>query len=645
MADYENNEEEEEETFGTEVQERAMFLLDLTTADLLEQTSAATFETRLEAAMKIVLAFIKGRLVGGGKDVVGVAFCGDGSGSTDGCCALALGAPTASGARPLQDAIAAGVFADAGKVKAWLAAADAHAVKSEEGSLRNGFHACQRAFDGHGARDASSSIVYVFSAAAEPYASPAERDVCLTFAQDAADVALEVHVAHFGLEEKLDAFWGPLLRANAPPDRRGAPADWLRNAYPAAGAESVESRAQTRTSATRGRLAEKLAFVLPGGDGAAAIRVARRTLARAPGALAQKKVDANTGELVTTTSQDFDATTASILDASAIRTYVPLGPLADAAEADVKRANRCYVDRAQLKECDDASDVLGFGDGEVALLGFAARGDVFPGGAELVKTTHASLLAPDDDLGPGSSQALSALIEAMREERVLGLARYVKRKHAACPRLVVLAPDDRGLLFHELPFGDERRDNRGAPASLKRPREDEGDDAAETAAALDAELGALVSALSGRARDGGPADPARVFNPARRNHFAFLESVAFGLDSEGPDSVVQRAWRDGDAQRPASDDALDGRVAAVEAALPAGGVAARAAKKPKPAAAARVPKELLVDPLDRAALKANFTAPALKATAEDLGLAKSGTKDAIIDRIAQFLADGGQVPP
>ena len=28
MADYENNEEEEEETFGTEVQERAMFLLD-----------------------------------------------------------------------------------------------------------------------------------------------------------------------------------------------------------------------------------------------------------------------------------------------------------------------------------------------------------------------------------------------------------------------------------------------------------------------------------------------------------------------------------------------------------------------------------------------------------------------------------------
>ena len=35
MADYENNEEEEEETFGTEVQERAMFLLDLTTADLL----------------------------------------------------------------------------------------------------------------------------------------------------------------------------------------------------------------------------------------------------------------------------------------------------------------------------------------------------------------------------------------------------------------------------------------------------------------------------------------------------------------------------------------------------------------------------------------------------------------------------------
>ena len=92
MADYENNEEEEEETFGTEVQERAMFLLDLTTADLLEQTSAAAFETRLEAAMKIVLAFIKGRLVGGGKDVVGVAFCGDGSGSTDGCCALALGA-------------------------------------------------------------------------------------------------------------------------------------------------------------------------------------------------------------------------------------------------------------------------------------------------------------------------------------------------------------------------------------------------------------------------------------------------------------------------------------------------------------------------------------------------------------------------
>ena len=135
------------------------------------------------------------------------------------------------------------------------------------------------------------------------------------------------------------------------------------------------------------------------------------------------------------------------------------------------------------------------------------------------------------------------------------------------------------------------------------------------------------------------------FNPARRNHFAFLESVAFGLDSEGPDSVVQRAWRDGDAQRPASDDALDGRVAAVEAALPAGGVAARAAKKPKPAAAARVPKELLVDPLNRDALKANFTAPALKATAEDLGLAKSGTKDAIINRIAQFLADGGQVPP
>ncbi|KAH8062676.1 hypothetical protein JL722_3604 [Aureococcus anophagefferens] len=540
MADYEQpNEEEEEETFGTEVQERAMFLLDLTTADLLEQTGAATFETRLEAAMKIVLAFIKGRLVGGGKDVV----------------------------------------------KAWLAAADAHAVKSEEGSLRNGFHACQRAFDGHGARDASSSIIYVFSAAAEPYASPAERDVCLTFAQDAADVALEVHVAHFGLDDELDAFWGPLLKANAPPDRRGAPADWLRNAYP--------PRAPT-------------------------IRVARRTLARAPGALAQKKVDANTGELVTTTSQDFDATTASILDASAIRTYVPLGPLADAAEADVKRANRCYVDRAQFKECDDASDVLGFGDGEVALLGFAARGDVFPGGAELVKTTHASLLAPDDDLGPGSSQVLSALIEAMREERVVGLARYVKRKHAACPRLVVLAPDDRGLLFHELPFGDERRDTRGAPASLKRPREDEGDDAAETAAALDAALGALVAALSGRARDGGPADPARVFNPARRNHFAFLDG---------------------------RDDALDGRVAAVEAALPAGGVAARAAKKPKPAAAARVPKELLVDPLNRDALKANFTAPALKATAEDLGLAKSGTKDAIINRIAQFLADGGQVPP
>ncbi|KAK7233310.1 hypothetical protein SO694_00109087 [Aureococcus anophagefferens] len=512
MADYEQpNEEEEEETFGTEVQERAMFLLDLTTADLLEQTGAATFETRLEAAMKIVLAFIKGRLVGGGKDVVGVAFCGDGSGSTDGCCALALGAPTASGARPLQDAIAAGVFADAGKVKAWLAAADAHAVKSEEGSLRNGFHACQRAFDGHGARDASSSIIYVFSAAAEPYASPAERDVCLTFAQDAADVALEVHVAHFGLDDELDAFWGPLLKANAPPDRRGAPADWLRNAYPAAGAESVESRAQTRTSATRAPRGEKLRPRAAGGDGALAIASrGARSRARA-GALAQKKVDANTGELVTTTSQDFDATRRS----STRPRSGPTCPWArlrqDAAEADVKRANRCYVDRAQFKECDDASDVLGFGDGEVALLGFAARGDV-SGGAGACQDDAASLLAPDDDLGPGSSQVLSALIEAMREERVVGLARYVKRKHA-------------------------------------------------------------------------------------------------------------------------------------RAALPAGGVAARAAKKPKPAAAARVPKELLVDPLNRDALKANFTAPALKATAEDLGLAKSGTKDAIINRIAQFLADGGQVPP
>ncbi|KAH8076356.1 hypothetical protein JL721_353 [Aureococcus anophagefferens] len=512
MADYEQpNEEEEEETFGTEVQERAMFLLDLTTADLLEQTGAATFETRLEAAMKIVLAFIKGRLVGGGKDV--------------------------------------------------------------------------RAF-GRPRRDASSSIIYVFSAAAEPYASPAERDVCLTFAQDAADVALEVHVAHFGLDDELDAFWGPLLKAKAPPGQARRPRTGSATPTPPR-APSPSSRARRRARPRRGRLAE-LALAAGGGG---ARRSASRGARCAPGALAQKKVDANTGELVTTTSQDFDATTASILDASAIRTYVPLGPLADAAEADVKRANRCYVDRAQFKECDDASDVLGFGDGEVALLGFAARGDV-----------------------------LSALIEAMREERVVGLARYVKRKHAACPRLVVLAPDDRGLLFHELPFGDERRDTRGAPASLKRPREDEGDDAAETAAALDAALGALVAALSGAPR-----------------------TAARGPGAEGPDSVVQRAWRDGDAQRPASDDALGGRRGAVERSR--GGVAARAAKKPKPAAAARVPKELLVDPLNRDALKANFTAPALKATAEDLGLAKSGTKDAIINRIAQFLADGGQVPP
>ncbi|KAH8060309.1 hypothetical protein JL720_13649 [Aureococcus anophagefferens] len=169
----------------------------------------------------------------------------------------------------------------------------------------------------------------------------------------------------------------------------------------------------------------------------------------------------------------------------------------------------------------------------------------------------------------------------MREERVVGLARYVKRKHAAACQ----------------------RSGRGAER-----------------------------------RDGGP-DPARVFNP-RGGTTSRSSSPWPGLDSEGRTPSSSAAWRrrrsglgGGALGKRRGRRALRGRRRGARG------------EEAKPAAAARVPKELLVDPLDRDALKANFTAPALKATAEDLGLAKSGTKDAIINRIAQFLADGGQVPP
>ena len=46
-----------------------------------------------------------------------------------------------------------------------------------------------------------------------------------------------------------------------------------------------------------------------------------------------------------------------------------------------------------------------------------------------------------------------------------------------------------------------------------------------------------------------------------------------------------------------------------------------------------IPAELLKAPVDRAKLK-KFTNDALKAVCVDLGLAKSGTKDALVERIA-----------
>ena len=102
MADgrEEAGEEEEEEGFGS-VQERAMFLLDLGKGDLFESVDGGA-ETRLEFAMKIVLAFIKGRLVGGAasKDVVGLAACGDGRGGAAGRTIFGLGPPSAKVARP-----------------------------------------------------------------------------------------------------------------------------------------------------------------------------------------------------------------------------------------------------------------------------------------------------------------------------------------------------------------------------------------------------------------------------------------------------------------------------------------------------------------------------------------------------------------
>ena len=678
MADgrEEAGEEEEEEGFGS-VQERAMFLLDLGKGDLFESADGGA-ETRLEFAMKIVLAFIKGRLVGGAasKDVVGLAACGDGRGGAAGRTIFGLGPPSAKVARPLQDGLEAGVFRSAEACGAWLGAFEDRAVATEDGALRNGLHACQRCFDGHAAKGPSStSVIYVFSGTAEPCGRAAEAEVCVLFARDSADVDREIQLAHFGLGARdLPKFWGPLLEANTPEAKRRSadPPDWRARAYAAAGAHSVEAHAQTRAAGRRHRSAEKLALRFPGGggggekgggDAAVVVRVVRRPLARPAPPLATRAIDVDTNAVATTRSTAYDEITGATLDETDVRTYVPLGPLGVDGPADARRAHRAYVDRADVKACDDAS-VLGFDDAEVAVLGFADRGDVFAGPADVFASKVVSVLAPDDDLAPGSTEALAALVDALRDADKLAVARYAKRAFSAAPRLCALAPHARGLLVVELPFADERR--RLPPPSAghttKRPRDDDGDDDGDDdlddggTSALDGAASRLVAALSARAQDGAAADPLPpgIPNPQRRTHFAVLEAAAFGLDDAGPDSVVERAWRAGDDQRPdaSKDPRLRDAADAVADALPASSghhkataAGHRPPKRPKPPPASALPAHLLVDPLDRDAIKRDYTAKAIQQTAADLGLAKSGTKDAVLDRIAQHLADGGAAPP
>ena len=96
-------------------QERAVFLLDVRPE--LFETDEPGKGTRGEVAARLVLDFVRGRLLEKSKDLVALVACGDGRGGAAAVTILPLGPPNAKGARLLQEAQSAGAFRTAAGVE------------------------------------------------------------------------------------------------------------------------------------------------------------------------------------------------------------------------------------------------------------------------------------------------------------------------------------------------------------------------------------------------------------------------------------------------------------------------------------------------------------------------------------------------
>ncbi|KAJ8613016.1 hypothetical protein CTAYLR_004068 [Chrysophaeum taylorii] len=624
MAEVEVHEEEEEEEEVTS--ERTVFLID-GSASMFEavggdddedsDTEAAlvlrSSSTRFEAAMMYVLRYVRARIRLGKAAKAGVVVYGDGE-SKRAIAAVELGPCGPRAAKELLGALGDGVFRKPSDVSSWL---DADRAVQHPHALRSALWAAINMHEAQADHRASTKRVVAVTSSLTPCEGN-EAEVLFTFGRDCADRGIELNVALFDSHrelrtDRLASFWRPMLEKHAAALKSSGAVEWVELVSNAAEfvRGSVGESAPLRKSRSK-----KYRLVVWGEeddeDGLACYVGLAKHL-RPRGKPMPKKFHNEENKEVTMVSKRYCAVVGRLLPPHLMRKYVGAG-----------LDGRAYVEDDEREACAN----LELGEDRIALIGFVEDDPTLDG---WLFRDMPKLALPFD---AADGDVVGALCGAMLRRRKLALAWRIEIKREPC--LVMLQALDRGgLLVVDLPFLGEVRRGALDATDLQPPRSDDLDEAAR----------ALVDHLA-------PPDVVafarHLANPYLAKFDAYVESLALDLPTT---ALCDRAKRLSADQFPKQTPALDALelvfLDALDALAPK---PADTKPKNKRAASARppdrdtVPNDLIEnigqEQEDVAAWRDTmmaYTRNALADVCRDRGLAVSGTKPVLVDRIEQYV--------
>ncbi|KAJ1447153.1 SPOC like C-terminal domain-containing protein [Pelagophyceae sp. CCMP2097] len=608
--DVDEADDDEEDARASAAKQKQIFLID---GGALMFEVQADGKTRLETVLQSIGVDMRKKIAEGRRDEVGVTLFGDALDRPRAVTLVPLGEACAEGAMLVHRGLREGWFRDAAKLTAVID--DGKALQSDDeadfagsrvcvgdgGALRNGIWSCSNQFSlAKKTAGETDRTVFCMSAQEAPCATADQANVCIQLGRDCADSRIELQLWFFGDGFDLEPFWGKLLEANnfAEAD------DWKGRVHRG----NFANTDAVRRKATKQRAVANLTITLPTAHDGAPVEPIRA-----------RRYDFVKKQKVPTTTVKTDYKTNEKVEMRMTKVNARSGATISTHD-NVKVVN--IRGTPVIFEDEDILAVrpLSAVEDDLKIIGFASAESVRHMLDTAPLAQPPSVIYPDEDASPGSTQAIAALVSEMRHAGLVALARYsrrVKSISVSGPRMVVVAPVGsehaplHGLYLYEMVALDNLKP--AAPLEVLAPPAEAVESFRRIVQRLDcAELEREATPL----------------NPQILHFYGIVESVKLDL---GADELERTRKRANAQLAPPSEDAfaeLRGDFAAIDAALP--GDEGRPLKRVKAEMATLEASQIATYTSESLMV---YNAAALKDLCKALEVAVSGTKAVLVDRI------------